>query len=63
MPRSKRSAEANENPEVSLAVIGQLLERRFTLPDLNLSRQAGFAADDEQLEGLKVERDLVPLMV
>ncbi len=59
----KAVTESNEDPEVSLAVIGQLLERRFTLPDLNLGARAGFAADDEALEGLKVERDLVPLMV
>jgi capsular exopolysaccharide synthesis family protein len=53
---------ANEDPLVSLAVIGQLLERRFTLPDLNL-KDAGFGADDATLEGLKVDRDLVPLLV
>ena len=58
----KAVREADDDPQVSLAVIGQLLERRFTLPDLNL-RSAGFGADDETLEGLKVDRELVPLLV
>jgi len=55
-------SESTEDPLVTLGVIGQLLERRFTLPDLNL-RPPGFGADDVELENLKVERDLVPLMV
>lgn len=59
----KAVTQSNQDePEVSLAVIGQLLERRFTLPDLNL-QGAGFAAGDATLEGLKVDRELVPLLV
>ena len=41
----KAVREADDDPQVSLAVIGQLLERRFTLPDLNL-RSAEFGADE-----------------
>lgn len=58
----KAVSDSTDDPAVGLAVIGQLLERRFTLPDLNL-KMGGLGADDLELETLKVDRDLVPLMV
>ena len=51
-----------EDPQVALAVVGQLLERRFTLPDLKLSG-VGFGSDDEKLALVKMEQELVPLLV
>ncbi|MEM1228652.1 MAG: polysaccharide biosynthesis tyrosine autokinase [Planctomycetota bacterium] len=59
---AKSIADSAKDPMVALAVIGQMLERRFSLPDLNLPR-AGFGQDDETLAMVKMEENLIPLMV
>ena len=56
-----KAIRADRDPEVALAVIEQFLDKRFQAG--SRTPTAGFGQDDEQLGMVKIDRDLVPLMV
>ncbi len=60
---AKSVMENSEDPQVALLVVGQLLEKRFTLPGEEERQRATVGQDDEQLALVRVDEQLVPLMI
>lgn len=59
----KAITESTDDPEVALTVIAQLLNKPFLRPDERRSDMADFGAEDSILGKIRIERELVPLMV
>lgn len=55
-------ARASKDPLLALNIIGQLLDRRFTLPT-TLETRVNLREGDNQLKQIEVDQQLVPLMI
>ena len=58
----KAVLDSTEDPEVAISVLGQLLQKPYVLP-AERRALARFGDEDVALGQIRVERDLVPLMV